>query len=111
MENADARASVGAKQSRAASLREALAISGNGQAVLWPRSVDWKLRHARAHLAVTASGIQGATGTGGPDSAEAILLGAMELLEEDTRLNAGAGEAVRLRHQIFSMLDSARTRR
>jgi hypothetical protein len=100
MENAATRASVGAKNSRAASLREAIAISGAGQAVLWPHSVDWKLRHARAHIAAGRS-----------DSAEAALMRAMELIENDDRLAAGTAEGVRLRHEIFTLLDSVPVRR
>lgn len=81
-------------------IRNALAISGRGQAQLWPRSVDWKIRHARALLAADRAG-----------EAERVLLRAMGLLEGDTRLKPDADMAIQMRHEIFGLLDIVKTRK
>lgn len=80
-----------------ASVRKALSISDRGHAQLWPRSGDWKIRHAQALLAL-----------GKPDSAEVLLLRAMDWIEGETRLRPDADEAVRLRREIFDLLDTVR---
>jgi hypothetical protein len=84
----------------AASLRKALEVSNKGQTVLWPRSIDWKIWHAQALLAARKR-----------DSAESVLLHAMDMLEGDTRLRPTSDIAMRLRQEIFELLDSARAHR
>lgn len=87
------------KKLRQASLQKALAVSEKGQGTLWPRSADWKIRHARAQIAARLS-----------DRAQATLLGALALLEEGAKRGVGVTEDVRMRHEIFSLLDSVRVR-
>jgi tetratricopeptide (TPR) repeat protein len=77
-----------------ANLRKGLGISGRAQETLWPRSVDWKLRHARVLLAL-----------GQPKKAEPILLQAMDLLDGDPRLQGEHGEP---RKEIFDLLEVSR---
>jgi hypothetical protein len=89
MENADT-----------ASIRKALAVSTRGHAQLWPQSPDWKIRQARALLA-----------SGAPDSAEIQLLRAMDRIEGETRQRPDASEAVRMRQEIFYLLDTLRRAR
>ena len=76
------------------SLKNCLKISGRAADTLWPRSVDWKIRHSRALLA-----------SGHPKQAEPFLLQALDLLDEDPRLQ---GEDGRLRKDLFSLLEKAR---
>jgi hypothetical protein len=82
------------------SLRKALALSDRGQSELWPRSVDWKVWHARALLAANKV-----------DSAEAELLRAMDFLENETRLRSDSELAMRMRQEIFELLDSVKSRK
>jgi hypothetical protein len=79
-----------------ASLGKGLEISSQAQSAWWPRSVDWKLRHARALLAL-----------GRPDAAKAVLLSALDLVDGDPRLQTNAGTAPLVRREIFSLLASS----
>jgi hypothetical protein len=79
-----------------ARLKKALALSARGQGELWPGSVDWKIRHARALLA-----------NGRDKDAEPALLSALSLLENEASLKPDAPEAVRLRHEIFALLQKS----
>jgi hypothetical protein len=88
------------KNRNSASRRKALAMSERGQSELWPRSVDWKIWHAQALLA-----------DGKPDRAEKSLLQAMDLIEGETRVRADSDLAIRMRQEIFEMLDSVQARK
>ncbi len=88
------------KNRNPASLRKALDLSNLGQVRLWPGSVDWKIWHARALLAAGMS-----------DSAQGILLRAMDILEGETRLRPDSDLAMRLRQEIFELLDSVHVKK
>jgi hypothetical protein len=88
------------KNKNPASLRKALALSDRGQSQLWPRSVDWKVWHARALLAAHKV-----------DSAEAVLLRAMDFLENETRLRSDSDLAMHMRQEIFELLDEVKVKR
>ena len=77
-----------------ANLRKGLGISARAQDTLWPRSVDWKLRHARALIALKEW-----------DKAEPVLLQALDLLDGDARLQGAHGEP---RREIFDLLEVSR---
>ena len=62
---------------------------------LWPRSVDWKIRNAKALM-----------GTGQGKKAEARLLEALELLDDSLRLDPNANTTAEVRKDIFTMLES-----
>jgi hypothetical protein len=72
-------------------LKRALGISGRAQASLWPRSVDWKVRHARLLLELKQ-----------PKKAEPVLLQALDLLDGDPRLQDDVGKT---RREIFALLE------
>ncbi len=76
-------------------LRKALGISEDAEKILWPQSVDWKLRHARVLLSLNR-----------PHEAETVLLAAMDLVDDNPRLRDDAGRP--LRKEIFTLLESAR---
>jgi hypothetical protein len=84
----------------AAALARAREISENGQSLLWPRSIDWKIRHARALIA-----------SGMGDSAQPVLARAQALQERDARLKGNSEAAVKVRNEISGLLDSARAKR
>lgn len=73
---------------------KALMIAERGQALLWPLSVDWKIRYARLLLA------RGRVG-----EAEAVLARGLDILDGDPRLGGNAPEAARLRREIFSLVE------
>jgi hypothetical protein len=76
-----------------ARLKKTLLLSARGQGELWPTSVDWKIRHAQALIA-----------NGKVREAESTLMDALGLLENEAALKPDAPEAVRLRHEIFALL-------
>ena len=80
---------------RAEDAGKALAIAARGQGELWPESVDWKIRYARALMA-----------SGKSAEVDDALLGALGLLEEDRILKSNAPEALRLRREIFALMQS-----
>ncbi len=79
----------------ASNLKKALQISDRAINVLWPLSVDWKIRHARVLIALKHS-----------REAEPVLLAALDLLDEDVRLKGSDSEPVR--KQIFALLEAVR---
>ncbi len=78
-------------------LERARAVSAHASDTLWPLGVDWKIRYAQALLALKKKG-----------KAESVLLEALEIQDEDLRLQGKNGEAAR--QQIFHLLEAARTR-
>jgi hypothetical protein len=68
-------------------------ISGKSESVLWPRSTDWKLRHARVLAKL-----------GRREEAGAAALAALELLDADTRFQSEKEDAARNRQEIFSLI-------
>jgi hypothetical protein len=74
-------------------LRRAFALSGRAE-TLWPRSIDWKIKRARVLLALKK-----------PREAEQVLLGAVDLMDSDPRLD---GENGALRRQVFQLLEKSR---
>jgi hypothetical protein len=74
--------------------RKALELSSRAQSE-WDGSPDWKVRHARALLACGRS-----------REAEPFLMRALDLLDD---AQPGAGESARLRKEIFSLTESARS--
>jgi tetratricopeptide (TPR) repeat protein len=62
----------------------------------WPRSVDWKIRHAKTLIDLNRA-----------REAEPVLMAALDLLDEDVggERNSGASLA---RKEIFALLDSSR---
>ncbi len=79
------------------SLRRAADLSERAVSGMWPYSVDWRIRHARAAIAV-----------GGSAAAEASLLEALRLLDENPRLRQDSQGALAARREIFSLLREAK---
>ncbi len=79
---------------KSSDLQACLKISGRAGKVLWPRSVDWKIMHARALI-----------GSHKSREAEAVLLAAVDLMDEDPRLE---GENGKLRREVFALLEKSR---
>jgi hypothetical protein len=79
------------------SLKKGLAISERAEKVLWPRSVDWKIRHAQVLLALHRK-----------HDAETVLLAALDLADADPRLADQNGNGQPLRQEIFTLLETAR---
>ena len=77
------------------SLRNCLEISNRAEKTLWPRSIDWKIRHAETLLSLKR-----------PHEAEPVLMSALDLLDDDARLQNESGEA--FRKKIFNLLETAR---
>jgi len=77
------------------SLRNAEALSDKAEKMLWPQSVDWKIRHAQALLSLRRD-----------HEAEGVLLGALDLLDGNPHLQDDAGQP--LRQEIFTLLEVAR---
>jgi tetratricopeptide (TPR) repeat protein len=78
-------------------LERAREISARASDTLWPLGVDWKIRHARTLIALKKK-----------DKAESVLLEALEIQDDDLRLQGKNGEADRQR--IFSLLEAARAK-
>jgi tetratricopeptide (TPR) repeat protein len=79
-------------------LRACLKISRQAHETWWPRSVDWKIRHARTLVALRR-----------PREAEPVLMAALDLLDGRAPSESGASEFKRLRREVFSLLDTVRT--
>ncbi len=77
-----------------ASLRKCAAVSAKAEKMLWPQSVDWKIRHAQTLLALHRK-----------KEAETVLLAALDLADADPRQEQ-AGKP--LRAEIFTLLEIAR---
>jgi tetratricopeptide (TPR) repeat protein len=77
-----------------ADLRRSLDLSARAEKVLWPRSVDWKARHAEVLLALKK-----------PREAEKVLLQAVDLMDGDPRLEGENGD---LRTRVFLLLERCR---
>jgi hypothetical protein len=73
-------------------LRKCLKIATHAEKTLWPRSMDWKIIHARALISLNRK-----------REAKAVLLQAMDLMEEDPRLE---GEDGIYRKQVFALLET-----
>jgi hypothetical protein len=73
-------------------LRECLELSGRAEKTLWPRSIEWKIKHARTLLALKRR-----------REAEQVLLEAVDLMDGDPRLE---GENGVHRNQVFQLLES-----
>ena len=78
-------------------LEKARALSARAADTLWPLGVDWKIRQARTLIALKKK-----------DRAEAVLLAALEIQDDDLRLQGKNGESDR--RQIFTLLEVARAR-
>ncbi len=77
-----------------ACLRERLALAAQAEKTLWPASVDWKIKYAEALLSLEQR-----------KEAETVLIAAVDLLDNDPRLEGENGE---FRKKIFSLLEVAR---
>ena len=78
-----------------AALERARALSAHASDTLWPLGVDWKIRQARVLIALKKK-----------EKAESVLLEALEIQDDDLRLQGKNGEANR--QQIFALLEKAR---
>ncbi len=78
-------------------LQKSLELSQRAQSEWWPASVDWKIRYARILLDL-----------GRKESAAAILLKALDLLDRDPRLQTNTGSTPLIRKEIFTLLEVAK---
>jgi tetratricopeptide (TPR) repeat protein len=78
-----------------AGMERARGIAARAADTLWPLGVDWKIRHGRVLIALKKG-----------EQAELVLLGALEILDGDPRLQGKNSEAYR--GQIFTLLEEAR---
>jgi len=78
-----------------ASLRKSLSIAERAQAILWPQSVEWKIRYAQALLSLHRK-----------PAAEKVLLACLDSADSDPRLQDQNGQP--LRQEIFTLLETAR---
>ena len=78
-----------------ASLKKSGEISDRAENTLWPLSVDWKIRHARVLISLKRW-----------REAEAVLMAALEVLDDDARLKGPDSEVIR--KQIFTLLEASR---
>ena len=77
-------------------LQACLKISERAQGEWWPRSVDWKILHARTLIALKRA-----------REAEPVLMAALDLIDEDAGRERNSGASV-TRKEIFALLDASR---
>ena len=80
-------------------MKQCLVISGKAVHVLWPMSVDWKVRHAKALVV-----------SGESDSAESVLQQALELMDSDPRWQSNADNVPAIRKDVFTLLEKIRSK-
>jgi hypothetical protein len=80
-----------------ANLKKCHELSRKASSVLWPRSTDWKLRHARVLVKL-----------GRRKEAGAVALAALELLDDDTRFKNEKEDAAQNRKELFALMQASR---
>jgi hypothetical protein len=79
-----------------ANLKKCHELSRKAETTLWPRSTDWKLRHARVLVKM-----------GRRKEAGAVALAALELLDNDTRFKSEKAEAAQNRKELFALVQAS----